>query len=89
METGDGVPGLPDHAPYDAIVVSGSLPFVPQELLAQLKVGGRMFAIVGDKPAMSAQLIVRETEDAFRTVGLMETQAAPLANAPARNRFVF
>lgn len=89
VETGDGVPGLPDHAPYDAIMVSGSLPFVPQELRAQLKVGGRMFAIVGAAPAMTAQLIVRETEAGFRTVGLFETRVPPLANAPAPPRFVF
>lgn len=89
VETGDGVPGLPAHAPYDVIMVSGGLPSVPQELLAQLKVGGRMFAIVGERPAMTAQLIVRETETAFRTVGLLETQTQPLQNAPARPRFVF
>lgn len=89
VETGDGVPGLPAHAPYDVIMVSGGLPFVPQELLGQLKVGGRMFAIVGTAPAMTAQLIVRETEDAFRTVGLFETRTLPLKNAPTKSRFVF
>ena len=89
VETGDGVPGLPALAPYDFIMASGSLPLVPQELLAQLKVGGRMFAIVGAAPAMTAQLIVREAKDAFRTVGLFETQAAALKNAPAPTRFVF
>ena len=89
VETGDGVYGLPTHAPYDVIMVSAGLPFVPQELLAQLKVGGRMFAIVGEAPVMTAQLIVREAEGAFRTVSLFETQVAPLANAPTRPRFVF
>ncbi len=86
---GDGVPGLPEHAPYDAIMVSGALAAVPKELLAQLKVGGRLFAIVGQAPAMTAQLIVREADDAFRTVGLLETQAAPLRNAHGPSRFVF
>jgi protein-L-isoaspartate(D-aspartate) O-methyltransferase len=89
VETGDGACGWPAHAPYDAIMVSGGLPFVPPELLAQLKVGGRLFAIVGDAPAMTAQLVVREAEDAFRTTGLFETQAALLQNAQSRPRFVF
>ena len=89
VETGDGVAGLPGHAPYDVIMVSGGLPSVPQELLAQLKVGGRLFAIVGAAPAMTAQLIVREAEDAFRTTCLFETRALPLKNAPAKSLFVF
>jgi protein-L-isoaspartate(D-aspartate) O-methyltransferase len=87
--TGDGALGVPDQAPYDAIMVSGSLPCVPPELTAQLKAGGRLFAIVGEGPVMTGQLIVRAAEDAFRTVGLFETWAAPLRNAQARRRFVF
>jgi protein-L-isoaspartate(D-aspartate) O-methyltransferase len=89
VETGDGAPGRPAQAPYDVIMVSASLPHVPQELLAQLKVGGRLFAIVGSAPAMTAQLVTRETESAFRTVGLFETVAAPLKNAAIQPAFVF
>jgi protein-L-isoaspartate(D-aspartate) O-methyltransferase len=89
VETGDGALGRPAHAPYDAIMVSGGLPFLPAELTAQLKPGGRLFAIVGKAPAMTAQLVVRETADAFRTVGLFETQAALLENAQHPPRFVF
>jgi len=89
VETGDGLTGLPAHAPYDVIIISASVPSVPSELLAQLKVGGRMFAIVGSEPAMTAQLITRETDSAFHTQGLFETIAAPLANAPQLPRFVF
>lgn len=89
VATGDGVAGLPARAPYDVIMVSGGLSFVPPELSAQLKVGGRLFAIVGTAPVMTAQLIVRQTADAFRTVAQFETQAKLLENAPARARFVF
>jgi protein-L-isoaspartate(D-aspartate) O-methyltransferase len=89
VESGDGARGLPAQAPYDVIMVSASLPHVPPELLAQLKVGGRLFAIVGSAPAMTAQLVTRETEAAFRTVGLFETVAAPLKNAAAEPAFVF
>ncbi len=81
VETGDAARGWTARAPFGAIVVSASVPVVPDEMLAQLKVGGRLFAIVGTGPAMTARLIVRETEDAFRSVGLFETQARPLRNA--------
>ena len=89
VETGDGLAGLAAHAPYDAIMVSGALAAVPQALLDQLKVGGRLFAIVGEAPVMTAQVITRATEDGYRTVNLFETQAEPLINAPAVTKFTF
>ena len=89
VETGDGLAGLAAHAPYDAIMVSGALAAVPQALLDQLKIGGRLFAIVGEAPVMTAQVITRAAEDGYRTVNLFETQAEPLANAPAPERFTF
>lgn len=81
VETGDASRGWSARAPYDVIVVSASLPVVPEEMRAQLQVGGRLFAIVGTGPAMTATLIVRESEDAYRSVGLFETQTRPLQNA--------
>jgi protein-L-isoaspartate(D-aspartate) O-methyltransferase len=89
VETADGVLGWPVSAPYDAICVSGALPYVPRELLAQLKVGGRLFAIIGDLPILEAQLVSRVAEDAYRTVNLFETVAAPLHNALRHDKFVF
>lgn len=82
VETADGLGGLPAHAPFDGIMISGGVPAVPRALLDQLKVGGRLFAIVGEGPAMTAQLITRVSEDGYRTVGLFETQTAMLRNAP-------
>ena len=52
----DGAQGLPAEGPFDVIVLSGSVAEVPQRLLAQLKVGGRLAAIVGDEPVMRATL---------------------------------
>jgi protein-L-isoaspartate(D-aspartate) O-methyltransferase len=89
VETGDGLAGLAAHAPYDAIMVSGALAAVPPALLDQLKVGGRLFAIVGEAPVMTAQVITRAAEDGYRTVNLFETLAEPLANAPAAAKFSF
>ena len=89
LETGDAVCGWPAHAPYDVIMVSGSVPMVPPELLAQLKIGGRMFAVVGEAPAMQAQLIVRTSADACNTPSLFETVLPALANARQPARFTF
>ena len=89
VETGDAVLGWPAHAPYDVIMVSGSLPLLPKQLLAQLKVGGRLFAIVGEVPVMTAQLHTRTGEDSYRSESLFETEAPPLVNAPRPDRFVF
>ena len=86
---GDGVQGWSGRAPYDVIVVSGGLPFVPQSLLEQLKVGGRLFAFVGEAPVMKARLITCEAEGRFRTEDVFETVVPMLRNAPQREAFSF
>jgi len=89
VETGDGARGWAARAPYDVIIVSGGLPVLPAELLAQLKIGGRLAAIVGEAPVMSAQVVTRVTETAFDTLRLFETVARPLANALRPSSFRF
>ena len=89
VELGDGSRGWPQQAPYDAIVISGSVPLLPPELLNQLKVGGRLVAVVGEEPVMYAQLVTRTGEESFNTVNLFETVVAPLANAVQRESFAF
>jgi len=89
VETGDGARGWPARAPYDVIIVSGGLPVLPPELLAQLKIGGRMAAIVGEPPVMSAQIVTRVTDAAYETLRLFETVARPLTNAMRPPRFRF
>jgi len=89
VETGDGSRGWAARAPYDVIIVSGGLPVMPPELPAQLKIGGRMAAIVGEPPAMSAQIVTRVTESCYETLKLFETVARPLANALRRPAFRF
>ena len=86
---GDGIAGWAERAPYDVIVVSGGLPFVPQSLLEQLKVGGRLFAFVGEAPVMKARLITCEAEGRFRTEDIFETVVPMLKNAPQRDGFSF
>lgn len=89
VEVGDGSRGWAAHAPYDVIVVSASMPVLPDEFLSQLKFGGRLVAIVGEAPAMEAQLITRTDERAYNTINLFETGVAPLINAAQREAFVF
>jgi protein-L-isoaspartate(D-aspartate) O-methyltransferase len=74
---------------YDVIALTGSTPVVPQGLVAQLKPGGRMFAVVGDAPVMTARLLRSVAPEATSTTDLFETVIAPLRNAaqPARFRF--
>jgi protein-L-isoaspartate(D-aspartate) O-methyltransferase len=89
LEIGDGARGWDKHAPYDVIVVTGSLPMLPDGFKKSLAVGGRMIAIVGQSPAMEAQRITRLTDSSFDTRGLFETDLPALKNAPAPSAFVF
>jgi protein-L-isoaspartate(D-aspartate) O-methyltransferase len=74
---------------YDVIVVSGSMPVLPQALMQQLKLGGRMFVVTGAAPAMSAMLITRMSDIGFNETKLFETVIRPLRNAPVPSHFVF
>lgn len=89
VEVGDGSRGLPARGPYDVIVVSGSLPAVPQALLGQLRIGGRLAVIVGKSPVMEAQLVTCTAEGRYNTVNLFETVVAPLEGAAATQEFAF
>ena len=89
VDLGDAAQGWPLYTPYDVIVVSGSLPVLPDALLRQLKIGGRLIAVVGEAPVMEMQLVTRTEEDAFNTVVVLETLVAPLENTARRDKFVF
>lgn len=88
LEVGDAANGW-GTALYDAIVLTGSVPLQPAALLRNLKVGGRLFAVIGDAPAMEACLITRSSPDTYDSTALFETNVAPLLNAPQPQRFVF
>jgi protein-L-isoaspartate(D-aspartate) O-methyltransferase len=89
LETGDASHGWGTGASYDVIVLSGSTPVLPAAFQNSLKVGGRLFAIVGDAPVMEAKLITRVAPDTYETVNIMEACVAPLQNAQQPKRFVF
>jgi protein-L-isoaspartate(D-aspartate) O-methyltransferase len=89
LEVGDAGLGWTRRAPYDAVLLTGSVPLLPQQWRVQLRVGGRLLAVVGEPPVMTARLTTCLTEGAFNETGLFETCIAPLRNVPQPERFVF
>ena len=84
-----GEHGLIGEAPFDAIVLSGSVAEIPAALLEQLKVGGRLIAIKGEEPVMRAVLVTRLGEQDFRTVELFDTIAPRLQGFAEASHFSF
>ena len=89
LESGNGSRGWIARAPYDAIVVTGSLPMIPSALRNQLKIGGRLAAVVGSGPVMSAEIVTRASDTSFDTVRLFETWLKPLRDADQPSSFRF
>ena len=85
----DGSQGAAGEAPFDVILLSGSVPEVPAALLAQLKVGGRLAAIVGQQPVMRATLFTRSGEHDWRSSVLFDTVAPRLSGFAEPTRFTF
>jgi protein-L-isoaspartate(D-aspartate) O-methyltransferase len=89
LETGDAARGWDRHAPYQVIVLTGSTPVLPRAFQDQLEIGGRLFAVVGTPPVMSARLVTCTGPGAFHSLDLFETVVAPLVNAERPPRFRF
>jgi protein-L-isoaspartate(D-aspartate) O-methyltransferase len=89
IEVGDGANGWSQRGPYDAIMVSGSVPVLPTALLKQLRVGGRLAVVVGEAPVMEAQLITCTADGTYNTVNLFETVLPALDSVAAKPAFSF
>ncbi|MCB5185906.1 protein-L-isoaspartate O-methyltransferase [Methylobacillus gramineus] len=89
FHVGDGTPGWPGNAPYDVIVFTGSLPLLPEQAQQSLNIDGRLFAVIGEAPAMEAIMIRRVNATTFRQDILFETCIPELGNAPQPARFAF
>jgi protein-L-isoaspartate(D-aspartate) O-methyltransferase len=89
LEIGDAARGWAKHAPYQVIVLGGSTPLLPRAFLEQLDVGGRLFAVVGEPPVMSARLVTCTAPGAYQSTDLFETVLAPLVNCERPPRFRF
>ncbi len=88
LAVGDAANGWGNQQ-YDAIILTGSVPLEPAAFLANLKIGGRMFAVVGEGAAMAASLFTRTASETVQRRVLFETSVTPLVNAPQPQRFVF
>jgi protein-L-isoaspartate(D-aspartate) O-methyltransferase len=89
VRNSDGSQGAAADGPFDVIVLSGSVPEVPQNLLNQLKVGGRLLAVVGEEPVMRANVITRIAEQQWQTSQPWDTCAPRLQGFPEHKRFSF
>ncbi|MCW5632873.1 MAG: protein-L-isoaspartate O-methyltransferase [Rubrivivax sp.] len=89
VDAATGARGLAAEGPFDAIVLSGSVAEVPRALLEQLKTGGRLVAIVGMEPIMTARLVTRSGHAAFAERDLFDTVAPRLLGFAEPARFTF
>jgi len=85
---GDGLAGLAAHAPYDVIVVTGSVSEIPAAWREQLADGGRLLVVIGSGPVMSLRRLTRVAGGSFASEDLLETSLLPLRQ-PATARFAF
>jgi protein-L-isoaspartate(D-aspartate) O-methyltransferase len=88
FETRDAFSNAP-LGEFDVVAVTGSLPVYDNRFERALRVGGRLFAVVGAAPVMEAMLIRRVDEQEWIRESLFETVIDPLINATAAPRFVF
>ena len=88
LAAGDGARGWGRQS-YDAIVLTGSTPILPDAFVKQLKPGGRVFAVVGEAPAMAARMMRWVAAGSVTEEDLFETVIEPLANAFSPSRFRF
>lgn len=77
MKFGDGYAGLPNHAPFDGIIVTAGAPYIPQALLDQLKVGGRLVIPVGEN-TQEMFVIHKEGPQKYRQENLGEFRFVPM-----------
>lgn len=89
LEIGDAARDWASSIDWDVIVLTGSVPIVPQAHLARLAPGGRLFAVVGEAPIMTARLWVAGEQGARHDSPLFETLLAPLANCERPSGFHF
>ena len=81
LKLGDGTLGWPEMGPFDGIMVTAGAPVLPEQLKAQLKIGGRLIVPVGDK-AQQVLLRVRRTgDDTFEEERLLGCRFVPLVGA--------
>ncbi len=86
---GDGLQTCTNEDRYDVIILTGSLPILPKILREQLSINGKLFAVIGKSPAMSALLLTRINKEYWREKILFETELPPLLYSSKKPGFQF
>ena len=77
---GDGYKGMPNFAPFDKIIITCGAPFIPEDLVSQLKVGGRMVAPIGEGDIQVMHLIEKISEKETRVTTHGQFSFVPMLN---------
>ena len=77
LSFGDGYKGLPQYAPFDSIIVTAGAPFIPQPLMAQLEIGGKLVIPLG-KENQTMTMLIRKNESQFEKHEFGEFRFVPL-----------
>ncbi|GGC20669.1 protein-L-isoaspartate O-methyltransferase [Parapedobacter defluvii] len=80
---GDGSKGIPEHAPYDKILVTAGAPFVPDVMLKQLRIGGVMVIPVGSEKEQKMVTVLRVGEQEYERIELDTFRFVPLVGDQA------
>jgi len=88
LTQGDAAAGWSAGAPFDAILLTGSVPELPEAFRKALTVGGRLVAVVGTAPIMEAVLITRLGENEWSEEPLFETGTPPFRNTVSHTPFI-
>lgn len=89
LKVGDGARDWAEDGKFDAIVLTGSTPVLPEAYLGRLNPGGRLFVLVGEGPMMTATLATCVAPGDYKYSGLFETRVKALVNAFEPERFEF
>ncbi len=89
LNQADAATGWEQEQPYDIICITGSLPFLPERFKNSMAIGGRLFAVLGQSPAMHATIVSRLSENDWQAKQLFETDLKALLNAEQKDPFIF
>lgn len=89
LRMGDGLQGWPEHGPFDAVAVTGSIPEMDERMLRWITPGGRLFVVVGEPPIMEARVYTRHGHQDWTWESPFDTELPPLLGLPEKEAFVF